>query len=148
MPVVVDSGPLIAAASKRDEAHELAVALFELGGRDLIIPDPVVAECDTLLRARDSHEAARRFLEALAAGVYVRVALSPSVFADAIFIDRHYADLGLGIVDASVMALAASTRSPILTFDFRDFRAAPPPHGGAWDLVVDESEYARSVRSR
>ncbi len=148
MAVVVDTGPLFAAASRRDQAHELAARLVELGGRELIIPGPVLAECDTLLRRRDGHSVARDLLSAVAAGTYVRMPLSPSLFADAVAIDAHYRDLGLGLVDASVMAIAASTKSAILTFDFRDFRAAPPLNGGAWELVIEESEYARAVRAR
>lgn len=146
LAVVVDTGPLLAAALKRDPAHELAAALIAYGGRDLLIPDPVVAECEGFLRLRNADEGARRLLDALVEGIWVRVLLTPSLFAQAVAIDARYKDLGLGLVDASVMAVAAATKSPILTFDFRDFRAAPPPRGGAWDLVVDEAEYARSVK--
>ena len=148
MAVVVDTGPLLAAALKRDQAHELAAAVIAFGGRDLLVPDPVVAECEGFLRQRDAHEAARRFLTALVTGVWVRMPMTPSLFADAVAIDSHYRDIGLGLVDASVMAIAAKTRSHILTFDFRDFRAAPPLLGGSWHLVVDEAQYAKAVRGR
>ncbi len=148
MAVVVDTGPLVAAANRRDDAHEFAATLLELAGHDLLVPDPVVAECDSFLRGKRQPESARRLLAALAAGSYVRVSLSASAFADAVAIDRHYADLGLGLADAAVMAVAASTHSPILTFDFRDFRAAPPLLGGSWELVVDEAQYARAIRPR
>lgn len=148
MAVVVDSGPLLAAALTRDQAHELAATLIAFGGRDLLIPDPVVTECDDFLRRRDAHDGARRLLDALVAGTWIRTLLPPTLFAQAVAIDAHYADLGLGFVDASVMAVAASTRSAILTFDFEHFRAAPPVGGGAWDLVIDEAEYAKAVRAR
>jgi uncharacterized protein len=148
LAVVVDTGPLLAAALKRDEAHDLAARLIAYGGRDILVPDPVVAECDSFLRHRDAHEGARRLLEALVAGTFVRVPLTPSTFAQAVAIDAYYRDVGLGLADASVMAVAAATRSSILTFDFRDFRAAPPVGGGSWDLVVDEAEYAKAVRGR
>ena len=147
MAVVVDTGPLLAAALKRDPAHALAAALIAFGGRDLLIPDPVVAECEGFLRQRDAHEGARRLLAALVDGIWVRVPLTPSLFAQADAIDKQYQDIGLGLVDASVMAIAAATKSSILTFDFRDFRAAPPIRGGSWDLVVDEAEFARSVHT-
>ena len=146
MAVVVDTGPLMAAALKRDQAHELAATLIGFGGRDLLIPDPVVAECDAFLRRRDAHEGARRLLDALVAGVWIRVPLPPALFAQAAAIDAHYGDLGLGLVDASVMAVAESTGSAILTFDFRDFRAAPPLRGGAWELIIDEAAYTKAVR--
>lgn len=148
MAVVVDTGPLLAAALKRDPAHELAAALIAYGGRDLLIPDPVVAECEGFLRQRNAHEGARRLLAALVEGIWMRVTLTPTVFAQAVAIDRRYKDIGLGLVDASVMAVAAATKSSILTFDFRDFRAAPPLGGGSWDLVVDEAQYMKSVRER
>lgn len=148
MAVVVDTGPLLAAALKRDEAHELAAALIAFGGRDLLVPDPVVTECEAYLRHCDAHETARRLLASLVAGAWVRTPMTPSLFAEAVAIDAHYRDIGLGLVDASVMAIAAATNSHVLTFDFRDFRAAPPLGGGSWDLVVDEAQYAKSVRGR
>lgn len=148
LAVVVDTGPLLSAAWQRDQAHDLAARLIEVGGRDLLFPDPVIAECDIFLRRRDAHDVARRLLAAVATGTYVRTLMSPSLFADAVAIDAHYRDLGLGLVDASVMAIAAATNSAILTFDFRDFRAAPPLKGGTWELVIEESEYARATRMR
>ena len=148
MPVVVDSGPLAAAINGRDHAHHLASALLIEAGHDALVPDAVVAEVDYLVRTHVSTAAARRFLDALVGGVHQRVALPPSLFARATNIDQLYADLNLGIADASVMALAGATGSPILTFDFRDFRAAPPLDGGAWELVIDESDYERAIKRR
>lgn len=148
MPVVADTGPILAAINRRDEAHELASELLGAAGRDLLVPEPVIAEVDYLARVRIGRDQARRFLDALVAGAHTRVPLSPSMFADAVAIDRRYADLDLGIVDASVMAVASATASPILTFDFTDFRAAPPLGGDAWELVIDEAEFARATRSR
>ncbi len=62
-------------------------------------------------------------------------------------IDARFADLALGLVDASVMALAERHHHPILTFDFEHFRAAPP-QDGYWRLVIDESRYARAIGER
>jgi len=147
LAVIVDTGPLLSAAHRRDEAYGLAVALIDLAARDLVVPDPVVVECDYLLRERVGPHAARGLLDALVSGAWRRGTLSPSVFARAVAIDARYADLGLGIADASVMALAESTRGVILTFDFAHFRAAPPLDGGTWDLLVSEAEFARMVRT-
>jgi hypothetical protein len=47
----------------------------------------------------------------------------------AVEIDARFADLDLGLTDATVMALAERHDYPILTFDFEHFRAAAPPHG-------------------
>jgi uncharacterized protein len=148
LAVVADTGPLFAAILRRDDAHQLAAALIEYAGRDLLVPDPVIVECESLLRVRGHHEGARRFLDALVAGNHVRVTMPPSLFATAVAIDRQYRDLNLGLVDASVMAVASAMSSAILTFDFRDFRAAPPLAGGTWELVIDEADYTRVLRHR
>ncbi len=141
--VVADTGPILAAANRRDELHELAAALVTAAGRQLAVPDPVVTEVDRLLRDRVGSVAARRFLDALVSGIHERLRLGPSLFARAVAIDRHYAALDLGLADASVMAVAQATNSPILTFDFSHFRAAPPTQGGAWRLVIEEVDYRR-----
>jgi hypothetical protein len=60
-------------------------------------------------------------------------------------IDSRYRDLDLGFVDAAVMAYAERHDLPILTFDFEDFRAAPP-QAGCWRLVVDERRYRETAR--
>jgi predicted nucleic acid-binding protein len=141
--VVADSAPLIAAASRTDAFHMLARRLVAAAGRELIVPDPVVVEVDWMLRHRVDAATARRFLQALASGAHQRGTISPSVFAAACAIDQAYADLDLGLVDASVMAIASATDSAILTFDFTHFRAAAPKRGRAWRLMIDEAEYEK-----
>lgn len=134
--------------NRKDEAHRLAAMLIDMSGRDLIIPDPVIVEVDHLARQLVGHEQTRLFLAALAAGTYTRGRMTPTLFAEAVAIDKAYAELHLGLADASVMAIAGTTGHPILTFDFTDFRAAPPRSGGSWPLVIDEARFALSVHSR
>ena len=143
MAVVADSAPLIAAGVRQDNFHRLAVRLVAAAGRDLIVPDPVVVEVDWMLRDRVGPATARLFLDALVDGAWQRAQLSPSLFAAAREIDREHADLDLGFVDASVMAVARATDSAILTFDFTHFRAATPKRGRPWRLMIDEAEYER-----
>jgi uncharacterized protein len=113
-------------------------------GRDLIVPVPVAGEVDQLIRARAGAAPARAFLGSLAAGDHLVVYLSPGLLRRAQEIDAMFADLNLGLADASIMALAERDGLPILTFDFRDFRAAHPTRG-YWSLVVDESRYHEIV---
>jgi uncharacterized protein len=135
---------LLAAANRRDQAHLLAAELVTRLGRDLIVPGPVIVEADQLLRSRIGDHAARLFLGALAAGEHGVAFLSPALLGRAAEIDARFADLGLGFVDAAVMALAERHCHPILTFDFEHFRAAPP-QSGYWRLVIDESRYVKAV---
>ncbi len=144
MKVVGDTGPLVAATNRRDKAHRLAATLVSELGRDLIIPDLVVVEVDQLLRARVSKAAALAFLAALSAGEHEVAFLSQGLLGRAFEIDSRFSELDLGLVDASVMAYAERHELPILTFDFEDFRAAPP-ESGYWRLVIDESRYAEAT---
>lgn len=145
MKVVADTGPLVAATNARDRAHRLAASLVSELGRELIIPDLVLVEVDQLLRARVSKVAAMAFLGAISAREHEVAFLTQGLLGRAAEIDCRFSDLDLGLVDASVMAFAERHDVPILTFDFEDFRAAPPK-AGYWQLVIDESRYADATR--
>jgi predicted nucleic acid-binding protein len=114
-------------------------------GRDLLVPGPVVVEVDQIVRGRVGHSAARAFLAALSAGEHSLAYLTPGLLRRAVEIDAGHADLGLGFVDACVMAVAERHELPVLTFDFAHFRATRPARG-YWKLVIDEARYAESVR--
>ena len=136
---------MLAATHRNDPAHELAAVLVTALGRDLIVLSTVTVEVDHLLRTRLGARAARSFLSSVSEGDYTAAFLSPRLLVRATEIDAHYAGLDLGFVDASVMAYAERHDLPILTFDFEDFRAAPPPRG-YWRLVVDERRYRDETR--
>lgn len=93
-----------------------------------------------------SDEAARSFLEAVAGDVVVRVPIDRGLFERSVEYDARYAALGIGIVDASIMALAERERAVVLTFDFRDFRATKPLRGGFWRLAIDEERFRKIVK--
>jgi predicted nucleic acid-binding protein len=84
------------------------------------------------------------FLQAISAGEHTVAFLSQGLLRRAVEIDIRFSDLDLGLVDASVMAYAERHDLPILTFDFEDFRAAPP-ESGYWGLVIDESRYLEAT---
>jgi len=113
-------------------------------GRDLAVPELVLVEVDQLLRARVSSAAARSFIEAMERGEHTVAFGSARLLRRAVEIDRGFADLGLGLVDATVMALAEQHELPILTFDFEHFRATRPRRG-FWQLVVDERRYREAT---
>ena len=145
MRVLADTGPIVAAANRRDHAHDLAAALVTELGRELVVLDPVIVEVDQLLRARVNRDAGVAFLSAIAKGEHAVDFMTQGLVRHAAEIDARFRDLDLGFVDASIMAYAERHDLPILTFDFEDFRAAPP-RGGYWRLVVDEERYQEAVR--
>lgn len=143
MKVVCDTGGLVAAADKGDRYHAVAAGLISRIGRDLVVLDVVLGETDTLLRRRGWTHAARRLLSFLAAGGHRTAFLSPGLLSRATELDERYADLDLGLVDASIMAYAERHDLPILTFDFRDFRATESSRG-PWRLVLSEEQLGLS----
>ena len=114
-------------------------------GRGLLIPDPVLVEANQYFRRRATPRAAQAILAGITSGRHTLLFLSPKVLQRAVQIDSRYADLDLGLVDAAVMAFAERRDLPILTFDFRDFRATAPEQGD-WRLVVDEARYRAATR--
>jgi uncharacterized protein len=123
------------------------VAIVSELGRNLIVPDIVLAEVDYLLRLGTSLDAARGFLAAIAAGEHDIAYLTPALLRRAVEFDRSYAGLNLGLVDAAVMSIAERERLPIVTFDFAHFRATRPAHG-FWRLVVDERQFEKATGGR
>jgi uncharacterized protein len=144
--VVADSGPLISAVRSDEAAHSLARELVAELGRELVVLMPVLAEVDYIVRERAGSGPARRLLRAIADGEHTAAFLSPGLLARAVEIDETYADLNLGFVDAAIMAYAERHELPILTFDFRHFRATKPAVG-EWRLLVDERTVRRALRS-
>ena len=136
MTLIVDAAPLIALGDGADPDHEAVRELLHAETGELIVPAPVSAEVDYLLRRRGGPAAARAFLRDVAAGLFQVEGLTAEEHGVAASLDERYADLGLGLADASVVVLAHrfGTRR-LLTFDERDFRTLRPLSGGSFTLL-------------
>jgi predicted nucleic acid-binding protein len=134
--LVIDAAPLVALGDRRDPLHAAVLEVLEAEAGDLIVPAPVSAEVDYLLRTRGGREAAQRFLQDVADGQLRVEGLSREEHGIALDLDRHYADLGAGLSDLSVVVLAHRFRTRrLLTFDERDFRTLRPVSGGSFTLL-------------
>jgi predicted nucleic acid-binding protein len=147
MKVLVDTAPVVAAIHSGDSAHEMARAAMRKLRRNAVLPSPVLVEADHLIRARSGPTAARLFLRAVARGHHEVAYMTANLLQRATELDDKYADLNLGFVDTSVMAIAERHEMPIFTFDFRGFRATESA-SGPWRLAVDEHAYRRYVKQR
>ena len=77
-------------------------------------------------------------MQDLGRGAFTDAPPTPGQLSRAMEIDRRYADLGLGLVDASLVALAEDLGvRRIATRDVRHFRAVRLRDGSAFELVVD-----------
>jgi predicted nucleic acid-binding protein len=127
---------LYAAADTDDEHHEACVALLEERVGELIVPLPVVVEVCYLVQTRLGAPAEGRFLASLARGDAAVDNLTPSDLDRILELVNAYLDLPLGMVDASVVAVAERLRLEVIaTLDRRDFLVVRPRHIAAFCLL-------------
>jgi predicted nucleic acid-binding protein len=133
--LVVDAAPLLALGDRSDPRHAAVRAVLESEPGDLVIPAPVTAEADYLLRRRGGRAAARAFLRDLASAVFLVEGLTVEEHGLALELEERYPKLDPGLADLSVVILAhrLGTRR-LLTFDERDFRTMRPIAGGTFQL--------------
>jgi predicted nucleic acid-binding protein len=134
--LICDTGPLLAALDAADPDHDRCARLLTESDEDLVVPALVLAELDYWCGRRLPSDAWLIFLDDVLAGVY-RVEDVPGVdLGRCRELQAKYADLSLGVVDASVVALAERLAEPrIATLDQRHFRAVRPAHVDALVLV-------------
>jgi len=107
------------------------------------VPGLVLAEVDYFLR--DERQAMQTFMEDLARGAFTYAPPTLGQLARAMEVDRRFGDLGLGLVDASVVALAESLSiRRLATRDVRHFAAVRLHDGRAFELVVQPSDPDKS----
>jgi predicted nucleic acid-binding protein len=134
--LICDTGPLLAALDAADPDHDACAALIAASEEDLVVPMLVLAELDYWCARRLSSDAWLIFLDDVLAGVYRIEAPTAADLARCLQLQDRYRDLTLGVVDASVIALAERFgESRIATLDQRHFRAVRPAHVPAFDLL-------------
>jgi len=100
------------------------------------MPAPVVVEVDWLARTRGRTDAMALLLRSVVDGSVLVVDLDVEDYARAAQLVEQYADLPLGLVDASVIAVAERLeQDTIATLDRRHFSVVRPLHVEALTLV-------------
>ncbi len=133
--IVIDTGPLVAAANERDNHHERCLDYLETAPGPLIVPAPVVVEVCYFLESRRGHHASATFLHQLVDGTLTYTELTAAELQRMEHLVGQYTDLPLSAVDASVIAVAERLKvADIATLDHRDFRVVKPAHIPAFTL--------------
>jgi uncharacterized protein len=139
--ILVDSGPLIAAAIAKQPNHRACVDLFTglgLAGMRLLVPHTVVAETAYMLHSYAGVRAESAFIRALAAGDFVGTEILDVDYARVAELIEQYDDLSLGTTDASVIALAERLDiREVATLDRRHFATVRPSHTEALTLLPE-----------
>ena len=128
--IVLDTGLIYALLDRNDSRHPESVSWYEGVEEDLATTPLVIAEADHLTATRAGSGALRAFRRDVAEGAY-SVDWWEGAAAEVVDIAEQYEDLGLGLADASLVALAARLETTrIATYDQRHFRAVRPVRGG------------------
>lgn len=127
--IVVDTGVLYAAADADDSDHEACARLLRDHRGRLTAPAPVVPECSWQIEHRLGPTAEARFLRLILAEKLKVVDLALPDYARCVELIETYADMGLGLVDASVVTVCEKLAvSTVATLNRRDFTVVRPRH--------------------
>lgn len=136
-PVVVDTGVVLAAADADDRWHDQASSVLEDRSADqLVLPGPVAAEAAWMIGSRLGAVTEAAFVASIAAGEFGIEELTAGDWRRCAELIDRYADLGLGLVDASVVAVAERLRiTTVASIDRRDLLVVRPAHCDAFELI-------------
>ncbi|MHB8718177.1 MAG: type II toxin-antitoxin system VapC family toxin [Candidatus Dormibacteria bacterium] len=134
--IVTDTSVILAYMNSRDDHHRSVRAWLENQDAPLVTSPLVMAEVDHLVRVRGGPNASAALRTDLADGAYT-VEWWPAAMAATVRVANRYADMNLGLTDASLIVLAERLASTaIATLDERHFRAVRPLSGaGAFRLL-------------
>lgn len=139
--IVCDTGPLVAAAIRRDPDYYRCTEMFtglHLANRPLIVPSPIIAEVGYLLARYGSAQIEAGFLRTVAEGSFVATELTSADYDRMADLVEQYSDLPLGTSDAAVIAVAERLDvDEVATLDLRHFTVVRPRHVKAFTLLPE-----------
>jgi predicted nucleic acid-binding protein len=133
---VLDTGGLYAAIDANEALHGRAVAALASATPPRLLSPFVLAELDYLIGTRVGHPAQLALLDEVLRGAYQLEPFSPEDLGHARRIVDRYADVRIGLTDASVVVLAVRHRTlDLLCTDERHFRTLRGPNGRPFRLL-------------
>ena len=140
--LICDTGALLDYLVESAPDHRLFRAAIDQA-RTRYVPGLVLAEVDYFLR--DERPAMQAFMQDLVRGAFTYAPPTEGQLARAMDVDRRFADLRLGLVDSSVVALAEVLGVyRLATRDVRHFAAVRLAGGRGFELVVHPTDPDRS----
>lgn len=135
--IVLDTGVIFGAADVDDPRHQDCADFFDsLASTALGVTVPVIVESSWLIESRLGPAAEATFLQSLGRGEIERLDMTDADWSRVGQLVDNYTDLGLGVVDASVVAVAERLGvTQIATLDHRHFTVVRPSHIPAFELL-------------
>lgn len=136
MALICDTGPLYGAIDRKDASHHECARLLAASEEPLVVPAPVLVELEWLVSDRIGEKAFDAFLEDVEQGRVEIEALTSADYVRIRALCLKYEDLPLGLVDASVVAVAERLgEAKLATLDRRHFGVIRPRHVRAFTLL-------------
>lgn len=136
MALVLDTSVLLAALDAADPDHGRCAETIAKATENLIVPILVLSELDYWCQERLGGDVWLAFLEDLLGGAYAVESPTQEDLERCHELQRTYADLQVGVVDASVLAVVERLGEPKLaTLDHRHFATMRPRHIEALELL-------------
>jgi uncharacterized protein len=136
LATLVDTSGLVVLADADQIQHRSAFAFIESTREALLVPVTVLPEADYMLTKRLGPRAALAMLRSIAADEFRLEQLSTADLSRSLELMSKYADSSIGLVDASIVAMAERLGiTRILTLDRRHFGMIRPRHCAAFELV-------------
>jgi predicted nucleic acid-binding protein len=134
--VIVDTGPLVAAADRADSWHRKCAEFLAAATAPLLVPPTVVTEVCYMVARTGGGEAEAAFLRLFGEGLLTFVELDPADLGRMADLTERYSDFPLGCVDASVVAVAERLGiTEVATLDRKHFGVVRPRHVERFTLL-------------
>jgi predicted nucleic acid-binding protein len=122
--ILADTGAMIALMDRDDRHHQAVAAIYRAKADAWLLPWAILPEVDYLVTTQIGPRAQDVWLRDLASGAFAVEWARNGDLEAAERIHRRYEALRLGLVDATVMALAERLKAEaIVTLDLRHFGA-------------------------
>lgn len=122
--ILLDTSGLLSALDESQRHHRECATLLGKAEPPLLLSPFVLAELDYLLMRHVGRQAQAALLEEVARGAYQLESFGAGDVASAREVIDRYADLDIGLANASIVVLAERhSVSEVLTLDQRHFRA-------------------------
>lgn len=134
--IILDTSGLVAAYGQDQALGNEVRGVLNGEPGPLVLSPFVLAELDYMIATRLGVPAELDMLEDVAGGVYRLAEFTQHDAAQARSVVAKYADLKIGLADASIVVLAARhATTRLLTLDVRHFRAMKPLQGGSFTVL-------------